>query len=142
ELARNARFANLGRLLAISVALLVDLGLSLGRGAYIQLSWPLAGAWWLVALAAWSIGRRSEPLARRTAMVVPVADMPLSFAMLAHLARQLQTAGMPQDARVVAAFTTSVFALLIFLSSGLLERRGIIAGAGIAIALELVLCRV
>src|SRR5262249_44127087 len=100
------------------------------------------GAWWLVALAAWSIGRRSEPLARRTAMVVPVADMPLTFAMLAHLARQLQTAGMPQDARVVAAFTTSVFALLIFLSSRLLERRGMIAGAGIAIALELALCRV
>jgi adenylate cyclase len=142
ELARNARFANLGRIGAISVAFLVDLGFWLESGAYITLSWRLLGTWWLVALAAWGIGRRSEPLARLTAMVVPVADMPLSFAMLAHLSRELQRAGAPQEARVAAAYTTSVFALLIFVSSGLLERRGMIVGAFVAIALELSLCRV
>jgi adenylate cyclase len=141
ELARNARFANLGRLVAIPVAVLIDVGFSLGHPEYVGLSRPIAAAWWLVALAAWSIGRRSEPLARRTAMVVPVADMPLSFAMLAHLARQLEMAGIAQDARVVAALTTSIFALLIFLSSGLLERRGMVVGAVIAITLELALCR-
>jgi adenylate cyclase len=143
ELARNARFANLGRLVAILVAFLFDLGFWLGRrGAYIGISWPLAGAWWLVAFAAWAIGRRSERLARRTAMVVPVADMPLSFAMLAGLVRQLQTAGLPEDARVVAAYTTAVFALLIFVSSGLLERRAMVVGAAVAVGLELALCRI
>jgi adenylate cyclase len=142
ELASNARLANVGRLVAVSVAFLLDLGFWLGRVSYIGLSWGLAAAWWLVAVVAVVTGRRSDREARLTAMVVPFVDIPLTFAMLAHLVRQLQAVGFSADARVVAAFATSIFGLLVFLSSGLLERRPVILGAAIAVGLQLALCSV
>ena len=142
ELASNARLANVGRIVAVSVAFLLDLGFWLGRVSYIGLSWGLAAAWWLVAVVAVVTGRRSDREARLTAMVVPFVDIPLTFAMLAHLVRQLQAVGFSADARVVAAFATSIFGLLVFLSSGLLERRPVILGAAIAVVLQLALCSV
>jgi adenylate cyclase len=142
EFASNARLANVARIVAVSVAFLLDLGFRLGRVSYIGLSWGLAATWWLVAVVAMVVGRRSDRAARLTAMVVPFVDIPLTFATLAHLIRQLEAAGFAADAPAAAAFATSIFALLVFLSSGLLERRPVILGAAIAVGLELTLCYV
>jgi adenylate cyclase len=140
ELARNARLANLGRVVAVALGFFVDLGFWVGQQSYVSISWGLAAAWWLCAVAAVVVGRRSDRAARLTALVVPLVDMPITFALLARVMLQLQAGGLATDAPAVAAFATSILALLVFLSSGLLERRQIILAGAIAVGLELALC--
>lgn len=136
ERASSARRFNWFRLAAVSIALLVDAGFAHFRESYIGIGAVVGGAWWVVAVAATTLGLRSDRQARATALVIPLADMPACFLLQGQLAVRLQAAGFGNDAAVNAAFTTGLFALLIFVTTGLFGRARVVLVTLIAVALQ------
>lgn len=136
ERARSARLINWCRLIGVSIALVVDSGFAFGRVAYIGIDPVVAVTTWTVALVVLLIGRRSERGARATALAIPLADIPACFILQRDLIVRLQAAGFANDAAVNAAFSTGLFAVLIFLTTGLLGRKQVVLVTGIAAVLE------
>ena len=139
ERARSARLINGCRFLGVSLALLVDGCFKAWRHPYIGIGSGIGAIWWSIALAMVLIGRRSERLARATALAIPLADMPMCFLLQRGLVLNLQQAGFANDAAVNAAFTTSLFAILTFLATGLLGRTQVVLVTVIAVVLQTML---
>jgi adenylate cyclase len=136
ERARNARRFNWLRLAGVSIALLVDAGFEHWRQAYIGISPWIGGGWLTVAIVATVLGLRSDRLARATAFAIPLADMPACFLLQFGLAGNPKQAGFATDAAVNAAFTTGLFVLLVFVTTGLLGRGAIVLATLVAAALQ------
>ena len=120
----------------MSIALLVDAGFKLWRQPYIGVGPGIGAAWLGIALVAILVGRRSERHARATALTIPLADMPALFLLQYGLVVRLQAAGFTSDATVNAAFTTGLFAVLIFLTTGLFGRERVVLVTLVAVLLQ------
>jgi adenylate cyclase len=139
ERARGARLVNRWRLVGMSIVLVINTIFLLWRSPYIGPGLELAGAWWALALVVVLLARRSDRWARATALAIPLGDMPLCFLLQLDLVRNLQGAGFPADAPVNAALTGGLFAVLIFLATGLLGRGQVLLVTAIAVCLQMVL---
>lgn len=136
EQVRSARRFNWFRLGGLSITLLVDAGSAHWRTSYIGIA-PLVGwSWWVVALVMTIVGRRSDRLARGTALAIPLADMPACFFLQYGLVLRLQGAGLLDDAAVNAAFTTGLFVLLVFVTTGLFGRARVVLVTLVAVVLQ------
>lgn len=142
ERTRSARRINVARLLAISAGLLVELALWRWREAYISVSWLVFGAWWTLSAVVLLLGLRSDRLARATTMAVPLIDMPLAFLLIAQLVLRLREAGFGDDGTVVATFAGSLFALLLFVPTGMLDRWQAVLVALVAMTLQVMMALV
>lgn len=139
EKARSARLLNASRLLGVTVALVVDGTSQLVRSAYIGIPVGVGAAWWALALGLFLAGRRGDAWARATALAIPLADMPAAFVVLYGVQARLIAAGITNDAAVMAGFSISVFAVLIFLATGVLGRAQVVLVTAIGVVLQLVL---
>ena len=139
ERVRNARLINLGRFLALTLVLVLELLFGLLLSGYIGVSRTLLVAWWVAALILFAASWRSEGLAHASTVLIPGLDMLLLFISIRGLIAALQKSEFPQDAPVVTLLAATIFAALIFLSSGVLQRWRLLATVGIACVFELLL---
>ncbi len=132
----NAQLANLGRFVGLSFFLALDVFF---LGLQATVSRQLLVAWWLVALVLFATSWLSGRLARASTVLLPGFDMLLLFVVMRGLIIHLRESGFPDDATGVAIFATTAFAILIFLSTGVLQRPRLFATMALACLLEVLL---
>jgi len=141
ERLRNARLINLGRFLALTFFLGLEILFGWLLESYVGFSLNLFVVWWMfsavLALGSW----RSDSFARATVALVPGVDMLLLFGLMRGLIEALTNGPFAVDAPAVATFTATPLAMLIFIGSGILVRRRLAANVALACLLELLLAR-
>lgn len=141
ERLRNTRLINAGRFAGLSFVLVLNWVGKARRLSYIGPSPVLLLAWWAMAgVALWG-SRRDERIARLSALVIPIIDMPLLFVLLSGLVARLQAVGFADDATVVAGSCAIFYVLFVFLAAGLLSGWQLGLAAVMAVCLTLALER-
>jgi len=139
ERARVAPLINGFRIMAMVVAIAVMWTNNQIRVGSIGPSLPLMAVWLAAAVLLHAVTRSSAARARASVAFIPLVDMPMLFALFAQLIFRLDAGGHPQDAPAAAVLSLILFALLIFITGGLVERWYTMATAGIAVVLQLTL---
>ncbi|MCK6555934.1 hypothetical protein L6Q96_15365 [Candidatus Binatia bacterium] len=139
ERVRNGRIVGFVRLGAVSTALLLDRTLALASLSFIGPPLPLFFLWIVLGVAVTVAAQRSERVAERSGLAVPLMDMPFLYSMMRELVDRLAVGGFADDARSIAVSSTVFFVLLLFLTSMLIGQREVYFAAFVAMTLEVAL---
>ncbi len=127
------------RLIALAITTAVMTVNRMVRQDSIGPSMPLLAVWLAAAATLFALTRQPPRRARASIAFIPLVDMPLLFVLFHQLVTRLGEEGVGQDAPASAVLAAIVFALLVFLTGGLVERWQTAATATIATSLQLAL---
>jgi len=139
ERARNGRVVAVVRLGALVSAVAVERTLAFSSMSFIGPRVPAFVVWIALGVVVAVLARRSDALARRSGLAVPLMDMPFLYLMMRDLIDRLAAGSFADDAQTIAVSSTVFFVLLVFLTSMLLGRREIQFAAAVAAVLEIAL---
>lgn len=137
ERVRNGRIVGFVRLGALVIALLLDRGLAIASLSFIGPPLPIFLSWIVIGAALTVAARRSDAVAERSGLAVPLVDMPFLYFLMGHLVDRLVAGGFADDARSIAVSSAVFFVLLVFLTSMLLGQREVYFAAAVAMVLEI-----
>jgi adenylate cyclase len=132
----NARRLNLFRFQGLSVFLVLMVVLRVARVYWVGPPLGVFGLYWVVAAALLWASRRSDRIARRSALSIPIVDMPMLSWLLLATILQLHAAGFHADASRLAFHAPVYFVGFLFLASLSLKTSQVYLATGVACALE------
>jgi adenylate cyclase len=131
--AQVARF----RFVAVGGILAINLGFLLLTPAYVGPPMlPLLLYWVAAGLLLWRIRRRSDAAARRSALAIPLVDMPVALLLVGGAIERLEATPYAADASSVATQLPLFYLLLVLLASLTLEERYTWLAGAVAVVLQ------
>ncbi len=128
---------NAMRVGALVLTIVAMIGNEIVRAGSIGPSMPLLGFWLCAACLLYVFTRRPPHVARASLAFVPLVDLPVLYLLLHQLVSSLKLEGVGQDAPATAVLGGMLFALLVLLTGGLVERWQTAVTTTIAAGLQL-----